>query len=141
VFGEELDHGGYVRIAGALASSVTAGTPALVVAYLTAFTEESLRKLTTDLKQELILEALRNPGKVFTNGQWEVSGGFATYEHWQVVKTEVPDRVEFKGIAVTVRTRREAGQSGGPMTCFMRRTRARVVMRRPRPVQTGAPAS
>jgi len=116
VFGEELDHGEYVRIAGALASSVPAGAPAPVVAYLTAFTEELLRKLTTDLKREFILEALRNPGEVFSNGRWEVSGGFATYEHWQVVKTEVPDRVELTGIKVAIRTRTEAAKIQLPNT-------------------------
>jgi len=46
----------------------------------------------------------------------EISGGFATYEHWQVVKTEVPDRVEFKGIDVTVKTRTEPAKIHLPNT-------------------------
>lgn len=34
------------------------------------------------------------------SGQWEISGGFATYEQWETVKVEVPDKVEIKGFEV-----------------------------------------
>jgi len=107
VFGKELDHAEYLKIAGALATAIATETPAPVVAYFQEFAAESTRALATGLKQALILMALRNPGKVFRDGKWEVTGGFATYEHWKAIGIEVPDRVEIKGFNVTVRKRME----------------------------------
>ena len=91
VFGKELDHGEYVKIVAAVAASVAAGNPAALVGYAQQFVQDSLNALSADLKREIILMALQEPDKVFSSGKWEVSGGFATYEHRKAIGIEVPD--------------------------------------------------
>jgi hypothetical protein len=102
VFGKEIDHTTYATTLGALVASVSSGTPAPITAYLNELIAESLGDLAVGMKQEIIREALLHPGKVFGNSKWEISAGFATYEHWKIVKVEVPDRLEIKGLALKV---------------------------------------
>ena len=47
--------------------------------------------------------AMKEPNKILTLGNLEVSGGFATYDHRIAVGTELPDKIEIKGLEVTVR--------------------------------------
>ena len=100
LYGKEINHQDYLKVAGALAASAASSSPAPLAAVLKELVDESLSKLAEGIKRELVLEALRNPAKIFTSGEHEISAGFATYQHWQVIKDEVLDRIEIKGFAV-----------------------------------------
>ncbi len=103
VFGKELDHGEYVKLLGSVAASVAAGNPTPLVGYTKQFIQESIDGLSTDLEREIVLTALRNPDKVFASGKWEISAGFATYEHRKAIGIELPDKIEIHGLEITVR--------------------------------------
>lgn len=46
--------------------------------------------LTITVIRDLVLRAIQTRGRVFTQGRLEVSGGFATYSRWKVVRMKVP---------------------------------------------------
>jgi hypothetical protein len=102
VFGKEIGHKEYMTAVVALTASAASGSPTPLIAVIKNLVDESIAKLGDGVKRELVLEALRNPGKVFASGQQEISGGFATYEQWEIVKVEVPDKIEIKGFEVKV---------------------------------------
>jgi len=69
--------------------------------------------------------ALLNHEKVFTEGKFEISGGFATYNQKRVYGIEVPFGFEVQGIEVKVKKRMEWGVIDLPNT-FQPYVRLRV---------------
>lgn len=77
-WGEEIDHWEYAELLTTITAAYVTANPWLLYDYFT----DLLSDMITDLGTSVILKALENRDAIWVEGEFEIQGGIATFDHW-----------------------------------------------------------